>query len=182
MESLVVLGTVWASAENSFTEPRGRLGWRSGVRRVPVEFLDWTVDDVPLRSLLGLPKGGLPNERTLMVKGFEQTSFATSSLVALLDEHGGYEEAGDDWVSYDDGRTAILYCPECGALDCPSITARIEFTDSTVRWRDIAYQTEFPDLATFDTFDPVTLVFAREQYEASVRSLLTVWRAPDAEG
>lgn len=139
MESLVVLGTVRAAAEDSFSEPRGWLGWRSRVRHVPVEFLDWTVDDVTLRSLLRLPKGRLPNERTLMVKGFEQTSFATSSLVALLDEHHGeYEDAGDDWVRYQDGRTAIFYCPQCGALDCPSITARIEFTDSTVRWSGFA--------------------------------------------
>ena len=107
-----------------------------------------------------------------MVKGSEGKSWAYASLSALLD---GYDDTGDDWVRYDTWRTAILYCPQCWDLGCPAITARIEFSESTVRWRDVGYETEFAESPEFETFERISLTFDRTQYEATIRALLAIW-------
>jgi len=173
-DSLVLLGTEWVAAEDVILEFTGWLGLRSKEHRTPVTYLDWTIDSVPLRSILRLPGGREPDERTRMVKGTEGDSWATSSLLALLD---GYDDdTTDEWVRYDSGRTAVFYCSQCADLGCPAITARIEFTDSTVRWSDVGYETEFSESPDFETFDRITLTFDRAHYEATIRALLTRWR------
>ncbi|MDQ1076806.1 MULTISPECIES: hypothetical protein [Microbacterium] len=168
----VSLGTEWATAEDYSRDLTSRSGGRVRQAGASVEFLDWTIDGRRLRSLLRLPSGRVPDERTRMLAGEEGHPWASASLLALLEDQ---HETRDSRVRYDTGRTAVLYCPQCQDLGCPAVTAHIEFDESTVRWRQLGYETKFSESPTFETFDRIDLTFDRVQYEATIRQLLAVW-------
>ncbi|WP_058614420.1 hypothetical protein [Microbacterium testaceum] len=175
LSGTVSLGTEWATAEDFTRDLTRRSRGRFQETRSSVDFLDWTIDGRLLRSLLRLPSGRVPDERTRMLAGQQGHPWAYASLLALLEDRG---ETGDSRVRYDTGRTAILYCPQCEDLGCPAVTAHIEFDESTVRWRQLGYETEFTESPTFETFDRIDVTFDRIQYEATIRELLSVW-GPD---
>ena len=168
----VRLGTQWVATEDVAVTFTGWIQIRPEETRIPVEFLDWTIDGLPLRSMLTFSSGQFLDERTRMVKGWEGEPWAASSLRALLD---GYVDSGPGRVNYDSGRTAILFCSQCSDLSCPAITTRIEHDESTVRWSDIGYETDWSETPEFETFDRITLTFEKEEYEATIRALLAQW-------
>jgi hypothetical protein len=167
--TLDVLGTEWVATEDLIIDARG---WRNTKRRIPVNFLDWTINGVSLRSHLRMPDGSVADERTQMVCGTEGRPYPVESLRALLD---GYQENDKAWVRFANGRTAILYCSQCGDLDCATISARIEFEHTNVRWSGIAYQTGLSETPDFEGFEPVTFTFARNAYESTIREQLRRW-------
>lgn len=167
--ALDVLGTEWVSTEDVITDTRG---WRTEKRRVPVDFLDWTINGVALRSHLRMADGSVADERTQMVRGAEGRPYPVESLRALLN---GYQANDKTWVRFADGRTAILFCSQCGDLDCATISARIDFEDTKVRWSSVAYQTGLSEEPDFEGFEPVTFTFARTAYESTIREQLRRW-------
>lgn len=167
--ALDVLGTEWVATEDVIIDITG---WRSKKRRTPVDFLDWTINGVALRSHLRMPAGSVAGERTQMVRGLEGHAYAVESLRALLD---GYRANDQAWVRFADGRTAILYCSQCGDLDCATISARVDFEKATVRWSSVAYQTGLSEKPDFETFEPVTFTFSRKAYESTIREQLRHW-------
>ncbi|NEN06242.1 hypothetical protein G3T36_10175 [Diaminobutyricibacter tongyongensis] len=166
--TLDVLGTEWVATEDVIIDV-GR-GGRSKKRRIPVSFLDWTINGVALRS--HPPKPSVAGERTLLVPGREGHPYPVESLRALLD---GYQENDKAWVRFADGRTAILYCSQCADLNCATISARIEFGYTKVRWSSVAYQTGLSEGPDFEGFEPVTFTFARNAYESTIREQLRRW-------
>lgn len=168
--TLDVLGTEWVATEDVIIDIRG--GRRSKKRRIPVHFLDWTINGVALRSHLRMPDGSVVDERTEMVRGTEGRAHPVESLRALLD---GYQPNDKAWVRFADGRTAILYCSQCGDLDCATISARIDFEHTKVRWSSVAYQTGLSEKPDFEGFEPVTFTFARKAYESTIHEQLRRW-------
>ena len=163
------LGTEWVATEDVIIDIRG---WRNRKRRTPVNFLDWTINGVALRSHLRLHGGSVADERTQMVRGTEGHPYPVESLRALLD---GYQPNDEAWVRFADGRTAILYCSQCGDLNCATISARIDFENTKVRWSSVAYQTGLSEKPDFEEFEPVTFTFARRAYETTIREQLRHW-------
>jgi len=141
----------------------------------PLRLLDWTVDGTPLRDRLACPDGTLCREVTFLTEGSDGDARAVESLRALLLENvSGF----DPWVQFTDGRAGILFCPQCGDLDCGTVSADVRYTGDVVEWRDIGYQDGFADGVAADSeLAPFTLRFDRAQYEGLLRSLLTQWSA-----
>lgn len=75
----------------------------------------------------------------------------------------------------------IYFCPMCGDLLCGAVRADVSFTETTVVWRDIAYQggaitedgmTEPTNVQEVPAF---SLTFDRAQYERTARALVADW-------
>lgn len=145
--------------------------------RTPVEFDDWTVQGVPLRSLVPDSAGGHPDLRTFMTSEPGYWASAVESLRALLGEDGAAE---DVWVRFDDGRVGLLFCSQCGDLDCSTLSAAIEVGAESVTWRDVAYQVGYEPI-DLSSQVPFTITFRRGEYEALVRQLLDKWTAVASE-
>ncbi|BFM23794.1 hypothetical protein [Microbacterium sp. che218] len=173
-DPLAVLGAQWAERERWETAWRGFLRPRAEIVAVaPVRFLDWTIDGRPLRDRLTSSDGRACEDITLLADHSSGDQYAIESLRALLSED---TPGMDSSLRFSDGRTGLLFCPTCGGLDCGAVTAEVRVTESTVEWRDVAYQDGstgdvLPDAPAF------TLRFDRVQYETTVRALLTKWRA-----
>ena len=168
MTRLSTLGVIATDDEDVSIEYRF---FRAVEKRTPVQFDDWTVDGVPLRSLVPGASESNALERTFMTSDEAYWPSATESLRALLGEDSGDESTS---VRFHDGRVGLLFCPSCGDLGCGALSAAVETSEDTVTWRDIDYQTGFDGL-DFSTGQPFSIVFERATYEAEVRSLLRRW-------
>lgn len=170
---LVVLGTRWT--EHSRGETRSTGFWRRRAERVdlaPRRFLDWTIDDQPLRDRLTFPDGRVCDDITFLTEGSRGDRFAIASLRALLREN---VPGGDPWVQYADGRAGVLFCPQCGGLDCGAVSADVHIGATTVEWRNVAFQIDVPGGVAQCGVPWFTLRFDRAQYEATVREVLAAW-------
>ncbi len=149
-------------ARGLFCRPRIKTATRT-------DYLDWTVDGLPVRELFESAKPGSAPvlESTLISPAGSLDEYTRDRLRALLGEVGS--DTSD--AVFPNGRVGILFCNVCGGLDCPTLSAAIEFDDNTVTWRDIAFQTDGEPLSIADQVG-VTITFAREQYEATIRELL----------
>lgn len=176
---LAVLGTHWTECEQWETKWRGFLRMRPEfVPAPPLRYLDWTIDGVPLRDRLTLADGAECPDITFMTEGGEGDPFVIESLRALLLES---ESGFDPWVQFTDGRAGIYFCAGCGDLACGAVSADVRYTETTVEWRDIAYQgggisddgmTEAVNVEEVPSF---SITFDRAQYEGTVRALLAEW-------
>lgn len=174
-----LLGTLWADREQWETKWRGFLGLRPQfVQRPPLRYLDWTIDGVPLRDRLAFSNGTECTDITFMTEGSEGDPCILESLRALLLEN---DSGLDPWVQFTDGRAGIYFCPQCGDLLCGAVSAEVRYTDTTVEWRDVAYQggviTEDGMTEGINTEEvpAFSLTFDRTQYEDTVRALLAEW-------
>ena len=163
-----MLGSVWAEA----SEVTVGGSWPSRVKtRTVIYFRDWLVDGRPLRDWIsyGDPR---QDSRPLMDKAILDDAVVVASLRALLGEDVGPEE---EWVSFPDGRTGILFCALCGDIWCGAISARVVVGESIVEWKDIAFQDRVTNEISADG-PRLTLRFERESYERTIRDLITSWR------
>ena len=163
------LGVVTVAAENVTEE--FRLIRRVEVR-TPVEFVDWVVDDIPLRELLPHNPERPLGERTFMTSEPGYGSLAVASLHTLLGE--GEEDSG---VTFSDGRVGLLFCESCGDINCPSWSANLEITADTVVWREIGSQIDYEPFVRGDGPLP-TFTFDRIEYDTLIRALLARYQAP----
>lgn len=90
-------------------------------------------------------------------------------------------EGRDPWVCYSDGRAALLFCPQCFGLDCGSVSAEVVFTESTVEWREVAYQDGITETIATEEVPSFSLVFDRSAYEATLRTLVKRWGASSSD-
>ena len=167
-----VLGARWANSERSEWKA-GFLGF--GGRFVEVEdvrFLDWTVDGIPLRNRLAFRDGSPCFDITFLTQGSEGEPFAVASLRALLRTSGS---ALDQRVQFSDHRVGLLFCPQCGGLDCGAVTTEVRVGGDVVEWRDVAYQEGMSGDVRADEVPAFSVTFDRAQYESFVRSLLRQW-------
>jgi hypothetical protein len=174
-----VLGAVWAESERWEVKRFGFLGLRAKpVVAAPLRFLDWTIDGQPLRDRMAFPDGTVCREITFLTEGSEGDRYAIESLRVLLGER---EAGADPWVRYSDGRAGVLFCEQCGGLDCGAVTAEVVVGDSHVEWRDIAYQNvpellgDVSEMLGTDEVPAFTLRFDRRSYESTVADLLAQW-------
>lgn len=172
-DSVSVLGTEWSESPQWEPMSIGFFGLRSkNVELPPIRFLDWTIDGEPLRDRLDHQDGSPCLNVTFLVEGSEGDRFAVESLKALL---GKSASGFDPWVEYTDGRAGVLFCPQCGGLDCGAVSAEIVMGDELVEWRTVAYQDGVTEAVLTDTGPAFSLVFNRVEYESLLRSLLDRW-------
>jgi hypothetical protein len=152
-----------------------RVGWfRHKSVEHTITYLDWTIDGRPLRELVRYVDGSAPREVTVLQNDWSAIGVGRSLLKSLL----GLPVGGGFDVVMPDGRIALLFCPTCFDLDCGTLTAEVEFSDTFVLRRDIAWQVGYDPLDLTDSeFDPPTLTFDRAQYEAELKRLLNLERA-----
>lgn len=174
-----VLGTTWSESEQWEWQRSGFLGLRRElVAAPPLRFLDWTVDGRPLRDRLAFADGTPCRDITPFVAGEDVDSFAVAHLAALLGEGG---QGRDPWVRYSDGRAALFFCPQCFGLDCGSVSAEVVFTESSVEWREVAYQDGMTEAIATEEVPAFSLVFDRSAYEAILRTLVKRWEASSSD-
>lgn len=170
------LGAAWQTTHYERLEETGWFGWRTRRTQVPVHYLGWTVDGVPLHTMLHCVEGLPVVECTRMLTGSEGDLGVASSLSVLLADG---ESADGDPLQYDSGRTAVLFCPIDGTTGCATVAARITFDESTVTWSDFQIESFFDD--SLPGFEPLTLTFDRAEYESTVGDVLAMWgRKPNA--
>lgn len=151
MSAPAVLGTL----DRTVVEP-GRTRWLRRPTSRTVVATDWTVDGVPLTSLLGesdlADVGRVGTEHVLDPTG-------ELHLRALL---------GEDVPRTLRMRTGeVVVLSTCGAECCPAYSARVEVGEETVTWHDLAHRDWWGDTVE----GPVlTLVFDRTSYEQTVRA------------
>jgi hypothetical protein len=154
-----VLGVVERSV------PNAPLGDRSGSQ---VKFLDWTVNGVLLRSMLGWAD---PPLMTTCLRAGWVLGPVLASLASLTAAGRG---------EFPDGRAAILVCEQCGDLECGAVSARIEIGDGVVHWTDFGWQVPSED--GFDPLEtPLRLTFSEREYQgllAGVRDRLLSTATP----
>jgi hypothetical protein len=172
-DSVSVLGTRWSEYQQWKSVSFGFLGLRSKtVALPPTRFLDWTVDGEPLRDRFGLDDESPCRDVTLLLEHSEGDSFAIESLKALL----GESSSGlDPWVQYDDGRAGVLFCPQCGGLDCGAVSVEVVMGNDVIEWRNVAYQDGNTGAVLTDDGPAISLIFNRDEYESLLRSLLDRW-------
>lgn len=171
--SVSELGTRWSESPRWHSKSTGFLGLRTKtIALPPVRFLDWTIDGEPLRNRLGFDDGRPCRDITFLVEGSEGDRYAVESLKALLGEsNSGF----DPWVQYTDGRAGLLFCPQCGGLDCGAVSAEVVVGDDVVEWKTVAYQDGITGDVLLDSGPSFSLVFDRGMYEFFLRALLDRW-------
>lgn len=118
--------------------------------RVPVPFLDFVVDGVPLaESFLGDGRDRMPTRL--------QPEWAEFNLAQQIRKYLGNGE-GD----YPDGRTAMYVC-RCGDLDDAGVGARIYRNQDSIIWRDWAWKDGFELTEPIDGLG--TFTFDLAEYE-----------------
>lgn len=168
-----VLGTRWSVHQQSEMVGVGFLGLRlKTVALPPVRFLDWTIDGEPLRELLKHSDGNPCRDVTFLVEGSEGDKFALESSKALLGES---DSRFTPWVQYPDGRAGLLFCPQCGGLDCGAVSTEVLMGDHVVEWRNVAYQDGISGTVLADDGPSFSITFDRVKYESLLRSLLDRW-------
>lgn len=151
-----------------------RSGWfrREQVDRA-VTYLDWAVDDVPLRDHLQAGVADLTTFVTALQNEEARPVAGRTVIKALL----GKLERPDDEAVMPDGRVALIQC-WCFDLNCSTLTAEVVAADDVVEWRDVSWQVAYEpiDLGYAD-FDPPTFRFDRAQYTAELQRLIELERS-----
>lgn len=71
---------------------------------------------------------------------------------------------------FDDGRVALLTCPECGDLACGALTAQMEVAEDVVEWGQLGYNSGAPERPPL-LFSPLlTLIFERDAYVSTLEA------------
>lgn len=166
--SLASLGTTIATVELVTVRRRPFLR-RADEVTSRTDYLDWTADGAPVRHLFEhVNPGWSPvRESTLIAPTGSLDEYTRNRLRALLGLVG--EEVVD--AVFPGGRVGILFCIVCSGLDCNTLSAEITFDDDIVTWRDIGFQTDWEPYSLGDQTG-VTVTFAREQYETTIRAIL----------
>lgn len=157
-----VLGTI--PARTSWTEVFGMVRRRERLHQI--EYLDFTIDGTPLRTLVTqLPDTACPVEEMTRLSD-EQPDEAVEQLRRLL---------GEVASDFENGRVALLVCMVCGDLGCRALSASLTATEECVEWRDLGWQVDYEpfDGTEADFTPPLTFRFDRSAYTSTLRGLLT---------
>lgn len=167
MTKHATLGVVLAATEYVAVTRRF---FRSVETVTQVDYLDWTIDGIPLRQVFGRANAhwSEPRERTFIPPAGPIDEWAAGSLRALIGGEGASESA----YGFGGGRVGVLFCNVCAGLDCHTLSAEIVVDDDTVAWREIGYQTDWEPFTLGDDQVGVSVTFDRMQYEATIRELL----------
>jgi hypothetical protein len=157
-----VLGTAPATTSWREAASIGR-GTTTHVR----DFLDFTIDGVPLRQLAtgrkDAPHGVQEMTPLSELLGWPELAVAALRRLLLMAE-----------PDFPGGRTSLLVCPIDADLDCRALSALVTSDAQTVEWRDLGWEVTYePYDPARDGFDPpMTLVFDRAAYTATLEELL----------
>ena len=98
-------------------------------------------------------------------------AIASADYITLLDDEGDenyrrhivnvYRLTEKSQTS--SGRIMIYVCPECGDINCGSITARIEDLGDRIVWKDFGYETDYGGV-TKEYSDIEPIEFERQSY------------------
>ncbi|MCX6406983.1 MAG: hypothetical protein NTV28_08700 [Propionibacteriales bacterium] len=148
--------------------------------------LEWTINGVPLREIVGDPSSMSPlyvaadedqrRELLLRLRGSRTDlptfvpRFERSRLDRLLGRRG------IPWApfgpAFEDGRVVLLECP-CGDLDCGALTTEVVVGDDVVEWRVIGWQVTYEPFAGFNA-KVWSARFDRSQYVAVIDDVLAM--------
>ncbi|CAH0215480.1 hypothetical protein SRABI02_02309 [Plantibacter cousiniae] len=171
IRGLSTLGWAWTSYEQTDTVMRLFRKDLSTTRQVAV--VEWLIDGEPFTERMRFPNGTPCNDMTLMHDAPHFPPAAVASLRALLSMAGPEQEP----VDFSDGRVGLLFCHQCGDLYCGAVSASVVVSDSTVEWRDIAYQDGNTEEIGDAEVAAFTLTFERAPYESTITALIEDWTA-----
>ena len=134
--------------------------FKNGSTKADRKYIDFNVSGQLLGQLFGLPDFDLI--------GTFSYSENKEYYNRLVDEFLGLVKP--ELIT---GRTCFYVCPECGDIGCGAITAKIEFTDKTVIWKEFGYENNYsePDLNNYVEIGP--FVFDRKEYSKTIELLKT---------
>lgn len=131
------------------------------------EFLDLTVNSVPLREQLGC--GSVLEECTPLSSGWNGA--VTLAWLDQLSDCRGSE--------FTDQRVALLFCTVCGGVDCGAVSVRMERTGEWVWWGEFGWQNDYE--AGYEPFAPgLNFTFNATEYDELVLSLRHEFGRPPA--
>lgn len=128
----------------------------------PIAFLDFLVDDRPMRDLLDVPEDW---EQPLYETTALRDDWRPKAVVDYLDRLLGVLP-GD----YDDGRVSLLVCAVCGDLWCGAVSVELALSPRTVSWQKIGWQGDPEDVEP-ETLTEQSFTFDRDEYEQLLRGL-----------
>lgn len=157
MENAVYRLTV-APSTSSWIESKG-----DEHRERPLPFLDFLVNDRPLRDLLDVPEDWeqQPLHETTALRDDWRPKAAMDYLDRLLGVLPG---------DYDDGRVSLLLCPVCGDLWCGALSMELTLLPQTVTWQKFGWQGDADDDEP-QPFPERSFTFDRSEYEQLLRGL-----------
>lgn len=128
----------------------------------PVAFLDFLVNDRPMRDLLDVPEDWeQPLDETTALRD----DWRPKAVVDYLDRLLGVLP-GD----YDDGRVSLLVCAVCGDLWCGAVSMELALSPQTVTWQKIGWQRD-PEVVEPQLLTDEPFTFDRDEYEELLRGL-----------
>ncbi|MDQ0618889.1 hypothetical protein [Arthrobacter globiformis] len=146
-----------APSASSRVEPKGDQQFDR-----PDAFLDFLVNDRPMRDLLDVPEDWeQPLDETTALRD----DWRPKAVVDYLDRLLGVLP-GD----YDDGRVSILVCAVCGDLWCGALSIELALSPQTVTWQKIGWQSD-PDDVEPQLLTDRAFTFDRDEYEELLRRL-----------
>ncbi|GAB12926.1 hypothetical protein ARGLB_029_00020 [Arthrobacter globiformis NBRC 12137] len=128
----------------------------------PIPFLDFLVDDRPMRDLLDVPEDW---EQPLYETTALRDDWRPKAVVDYLDRLLGVLP-GD----YEDGRVSLLICVVCGDLWCGAVSVELALSPQTVTWQKIGWQGDPEDVEP-ETLTEQSFTFDRDEYEQLLRGL-----------
>lgn len=133
----------------------------------PVAFLDFLVNDQPMRDLLDVPEDwGMPLEGTTALRD----DWRPKAVMDYLDRLLGLTP-GD----YDDGRVSLLVCQICGDLWCGALSMELTMSPQSVTWRQFGWQGDADDDEP-QLFPERSFTFDRAEYDQLLRGLREHYR------
>jgi hypothetical protein len=128
----------------------------------PDAFLDFLVNDRPMRDLLVIPEDWeQPLDETTALRD----DWRPKAVVDYLDRLLGVRP-GD----YDDGRVSLLVCAVCGDLWCGALSIELALSPQTATWQKIGWRSNPDDVEPQLLTDQV-FAFDRGKYEELLRGL-----------
>jgi hypothetical protein len=126
-------------------------------RERPVAFLDFLVNDRPIRDLLDVPEDW--EQQPLQETTALREDWLPKEVMDYLDRLLGVLP-GD----YDDGRVSLLVCPVCGDLWCGALSMELTLLPRTVTWQNFGWQGDADDDEP-QPFPERSFTFDRTEYE-----------------
>ena len=125
--------------------------FKNGSSKTERQYIDFVVSGQSLGQIFGLPDSDL-----IGVFGWSDNKDYENKQI---DEFLGFESP-----ELKTGRIPFYVCPECGDIGCGAITAKIEFSDNHVIWKDFGYENDYsePDLNDYKEIGPFK--FKKDDY------------------
>ncbi len=132
-----------------------------------LHFWEPMVDGRTLRAVFTDAPG---DESADWVVGDNVAVFVHSWPVGIPNEV--YVLLGEQPPELANGRIPVFVCAECGDLGCGALTAEVEWTPTTVIWRNFGWDVNYETDDEEDLVFAGPLVFDRDQYETELRRFI----------